>query len=127
MTMHDAYMFPIYGSGVLLSLYFVFKVIDKEFLTRCFSFYFSLAGIVCTMQLLSYYLKNYFKGFEKTYIIDTELKFNLIYKIVPLKLKISKLDLITLLLSLPISVYYMFTRHWLLNNFYGILFSIYGI
>jgi minor histocompatibility antigen H13 len=60
-------------------------------------------------------------------LIDLNLKFNLLVKIVPIKFKLSKLDLITLILSLPISVYYIFTRHWLLNNFFGILFSVYGI
>jgi len=43
------------------------------------------------------------------------------------QIKISKMDLVTLMFALPISLMYGFTRHWLLNNFFGVLFSIIGI
>jgi len=72
-------------------------------------------------------LGKYLPGFEKNILIDIDFKLNLIFTTIPIKFKISRLDIFSLILSLPISVYYYMTRHWLLNNFFGILFSIYGI
>jgi len=44
MTAKDAYMFPVYGSLVLFSLYLAFKFLDKELLTLVLRFYFSIIG-----------------------------------------------------------------------------------
>ena len=127
MTVKDAAMFPIYGSLVLLSLYCVFKVIDKKILTYSFSAYFTVAGVYCTMQLFEYYLLDYFPGYEKTVLINQKYDINLILYKTNIHFHFTKMDIITLILASPIALYYGFTRYWLLNNFFGVLFSVIGI
>ena len=41
----DALFFPIVGSGMLLGLYFVFKVLDPEWINYLFGLYFAIMGI----------------------------------------------------------------------------------
>lgn len=52
MKAKDAYMFPVYGSGVLFGLYTLFKFIDKSLLSSLFNVYFSFLGLLCLMGLL---------------------------------------------------------------------------
>ena len=115
-------MFPVYGSMVLLSLYLVFKVIDKQYLTYAFSAYFSFAGVLCAMQTFEYYLLDYFPGYRKVVLVNKN--FNLVVTEIPLK--VTKMDIVTFILACPIAACYGFTRHWFLNNFFGIIFSIIG-
>lgn len=42
-------------------------------------------------------------------------------------LKFDKMDLLTLIISAVPTLFYFFTKHWLLNNLFGIAFSIIGI
>ena len=37
------------------------------------------------------------------------------------------MDVNTIILAVPIAAYYSYSGHWLLNNFFGILFSVIGI
>lgn len=119
--MKDAAMFPIYGSAVLLSLYLVFKVIDKTILTYAFSVYFSFAGVLCAMQIFEYFLIDYFTGYDKVILFHWKVNF------IGLDIKFSKMDVVTLIFASPIALYYGMTRYWFLNNFFGIIFSVIGI
>jgi minor histocompatibility antigen H13 len=40
----DAYMFPVIGSGVLLSMYLVFRYLDKKYVDYMITTYFSVMG-----------------------------------------------------------------------------------
>lgn len=112
---------------VLLSLYLVFKVIDKKFLTYLFAIYFSICGIFCAMSMLEYYLIDYFPGYNHSVIINKKFNINLGFTSTVLPFKFTTMDIITFILAAPITGYYAFTRHWLLNNLFGILFSVIGI
>lgn len=45
MTNKDAMMFPVYGSGVLLGIYLVFRFIDKDLVNVLFTVYFFVLGV----------------------------------------------------------------------------------
>jgi minor histocompatibility antigen H13 len=51
MSEKDAYMFPIYGSAVLLSIYLLFKFVPKEILSVVFLVHFSILGLLVCVQL----------------------------------------------------------------------------
>lgn len=70
-------MFPVYGSGVLLLLYTLFKFIDKSLLSALFNVYFSFLGCFCLMGLL----EDIFHPFMPTLRKKNVLKVN---KTVPL-------------------------------------------
>lgn len=127
--MKDAALFPIYGSAILLSLYILFKYINKDLLTYLFSAYFSIAGIFTTVSILHYYLSDtaLFKSFKDKVVVDKKLNINLVVYKEEIHLACTQLDLINVILSLPIAIAYGLTRYWLLNNFYGIMFSVIGI
>ncbi|KAJ1967996.1 hypothetical protein H4R34_006327, partial [Dimargaris verticillata] len=49
----DAYMFPVYGSGVLFSLYLVFKYLNKEYVAYLVTAYFSIIGVPALTKLFA--------------------------------------------------------------------------
>ncbi|CAG8473059.1 10630_t:CDS:2 [Acaulospora colombiana] len=58
LTTEDAYLFPIFGSAVLFSLYLVFKLLDKEYVNYLVTAYFAFLGVVAVtdagaIQMLS--------------------------------------------------------------------------
>ncbi|KAJ9085564.1 hypothetical protein DSO57_1012571 [Entomophthora muscae] len=53
LTAEEAYMFPIYGSGALLSLYLVFKFLNKEYVNYLVSSYFAMAETLAGTKLFS--------------------------------------------------------------------------
>jgi len=47
MSSKDAYMFPVYGSMVLFSIYCAYKFLPKEWLNIVFTCHFTFIGIFC--------------------------------------------------------------------------------
>ena len=57
-------------------------------------------------------------------------KFNLnllFYEVKDIEVKITKLNVTTFLISLMPTLFYLYTKHWISNNLFGIVFSITGI
>jgi len=69
----------------------------------------------------------FFKSYQDKVVIDKKLNINLIIFKEEIHLNLSQLDLVNIVISLPIAIVYGLTRYWLLNNFYGIIFSVIGI
>eukprot|EP00644_Phytophthora_capsici_P018526 jgi/Phyca11/511772/fgenesh2_kg.PHYCAscaffold_97_\ len=111
MKAEDAYMFPLLGSGVLLGLYILFKVFDKDLVNLLLTSYFALVGAYSLTEAFSPLLsKLFFKGKPKVYTHNIKVPFYGVYK-----LELSTAWMLT------------FTKHYLLNNIFGISLSIKGI
>lgn len=127
MSTKDAYLFPIYGSIVLVALYLVYKVFDKNLLNAVLSFHFTIFGFLSLVQLLSYHLEKFFPDWGRTYVFKKKFDLNLkIYKRT-FDSSVNRCEVVAGLLALPPTVGYFITKHWLLNNLFGISFSICGI
>lgn len=44
LSANDAWMFPVFGSGVLFSLYLLFRFLNKEYINYLLTAYFSILG-----------------------------------------------------------------------------------
>lgn len=58
MSRKDAYLFPIYGSAVLFSLYVLFKYIHADYTSLILNMYFAMLGQFCLMSILEGLLGN---------------------------------------------------------------------
>jgi minor histocompatibility antigen H13 len=120
--MREALKFPIIASIFLFSFYMLYKFVDKDILNHLITLQFCLATVISTSSmLLSYFnfpaaMKNVIKhvkpyNFLKKYLDFTDFDITIASIIT------------TFACSIPVIMFYI-TKHWFLNNVFGILFSI---
>ncbi|KAL4087697.1 hypothetical protein PRIC1_013585 [Phytophthora ramorum] len=123
MKAEDAYMFPLLGSGVLLGLYVLFKVFDKDLVNLLLTSYFALIGAYSLTEAFSPLLtKLVFKGSSKLYTHHVKVPFYGVYK-----LELSQAWMLTFVFAAAFAAAWFQTKHYLLNNIFGISLSIKGI
>jgi len=129
MTHHDAYMFPVIGSCVLFSLYILIKFVSKEYLNLLLGIYFAGLGVLVAHASLAPFLapllppalskhKPYHIKFQIPYVSKENGDVDV---------KLTKCDFVSLAIGTTLSVTYMLTKNWVLNNLFGVMFSIQGI
>jgi len=126
MSSKDAYLFPVYGSAVLFGLYVVYKTFDKDLLNKILSVHFTFFGFLSLLSLVAYHLEKVFPEWNQVVFDKSfDLKLPLITKKIELTLK--KSEVVGGLIAIAPTIAYFATKHWLLNNLFGIAFSIGGI
>ncbi|POM79349.1 Aspartyl protease family A22B, partial [Phytophthora palmivora] len=123
MKAEDAYMFPLLGSGVLLGLYILFKVFDKDLVNLLLTSYFALIGAYSLTEAFSPLLsKLVFNDKSKVYKHNMKVPFYGVYK-----LELSQAWMLTFVFAAAFAAAWFQTKHYLLNNIFGISLSIKGI
>jgi minor histocompatibility antigen H13 len=113
----DAYKFPLVGSAALFGLYLVFKYLDKDTVNLVLAGYFGLVGTFTMTNFLSKLFPSPKTaarfGFKKKfpYIGEVDLLFSL-------------QEIFYLILSVIFSLFYLKTKHYMLNNIFGIIFCV---
>ncbi|KAM0753172.1 hypothetical protein T439DRAFT_323805 [Meredithblackwellia eburnea MCA 4105] len=115
LTASDAYLFPILGSIVLLSLYLAFKFLGKELINKVLGYYFVLVGTGGVARMVSAAARAVLpertrKAFTKWTIT---LQKN---KLEPSTLSFTNLDLTALSLASLLAVAQHMRPHWTLAN-----------
>ncbi|KAJ1970981.1 hypothetical protein H4R35_005544, partial [Dimargaris xerosporica] len=118
----DAYMFPVYGSGVLFSLYLVFKYLNKEYVTYLVTAYFSIIGVPALTKLFAgtaravtgLRLPRYHLQLTKQSKSTLHLKF-------------TNLHVAMSVVAVAVTVFYVWTKNWIASNLFGIAFSLSAI
>lgn len=121
LSANDAYKFPIVGSVTLFSLYLAFKYFDKDTVNLILSFYFSVIGVLTLTGSLSKFVSQFITsptkyGFKKTFPLVGEI--NCLF---------TPAEILCLLISIVFSYFYFQTKHFMMNNIFGISFCIQGI
>jgi minor histocompatibility antigen H13 len=125
MSTKDAYMFPVYGSGVLFGLYILFKLKFTDYLVPLLTVYFTFLGTFALATMLGDFL---------SMALPHSTKLRTTYKWTPPligsytgALEGSKADLYMIPAALLICYWYFQTKHWVANNIFGLAFSVQGI
>ncbi|OMJ30277.1 Minor histocompatibility antigen H13 [Smittium culicis] len=118
----DAYMFPVYGSISLFSLYIILKYLDKNYVNMLLSAYFALAGVGAATDSLSLLVKRLTGIKLPLYHLSLTHKLKQVFD-----LKFTNLHLATLLSSIILVGFYMATKNWILSNIIGLCFSFTAI
>jgi minor histocompatibility antigen H13 len=125
MQQKDAWLFPVFGSGVLFGLFLIFRYINKDYVNLLFHYYFSVIGGYSISSLLYERLVGIppFESLSKVHLLT----------IPPIKFinekpsNITLLDVFTLLIGGFVGLLYFFYKTWTLNNIFGITFCVFGI
>ncbi|KAI8912931.1 peptidase A22B, signal peptide peptidase, partial [Powellomyces hirtus] len=121
--LEDAYMFPVFGSAALLSLYLVFKYLNKEALNALFTAYFSILGVgavaKASLQISRAVTGKKLKGEYRVDLWKKEKEIATYH--------FGAYHLFLLVVSLSIAGLYAMSKHWVLSNIYGEAFSVSAI
>lgn len=123
MKAEDAYMFPLLGSGVLFGLYMLFKLFDKDLVNLLLTSYFALVGAYSLTEAFTPLILDFlFRGKSTTYRRNPKIPFYGVYK-----LELSQAWMLTFVFAAAFAAAWFKTKHYLLNNIFGISLSIKGI
>ncbi|TYZ62451.1 hypothetical protein PybrP1_005572 [[Pythium] brassicae (nom. inval.)] len=123
MKAEDAYMFPLLGSGVLFGLYMLFKLFDKDLVNLLLTSYFALVGAYSLTEAFSPLVARLlFRGGSRTYRRALKIPFYGEYA-----LELSQAWVLTFAFAAGFAYAWFQTKHYLLNNVFGVSLSIKGI
>ncbi|XP_034241234.1 minor histocompatibility antigen H13 isoform X2 [Thrips palmi] len=128
MTKKDAAVFPLVASAALFGLYLFFKIFSKEYVNLLLTGYFFILGVITLTHLVSPLINTlvpaaipntpfhlHFKcgsGDEEEDIINY---------------KFTSHDIVSLICCSVFGAWYLWQKHWVANNLFGIAFAISGV
>lgn len=120
--MSDAKQFPIYASAFLFGFYLLYKFLPKEFFMLIVNSYFSVVTVLSTSALFVDIIP--FSESQNKVICTLNIPSWLqnILEIKKFELSVARIICI-IVAALPVGFYFV-TRHWALNNIFGILFTL---
>eukprot|EP00808_Paulinella_micropora_P030185 g12027.t1 len=145
MKRNDVYMMPVLGSGVLLSLYLVYKYLPAEYINLVIRAYCLLFGLAVLCEQIDWLLAAVLPSTLTQALTAPGVTWTIALPYVPLlnpappppqpgqqappprTLSVTPLLILALMISAAICVWYLRTNHWAANNVLGIAFSIQGI
>jgi minor histocompatibility antigen H13 len=140
MSTSDAWKFPFIGSGVLFGLYMLFKLFSKEYINMLLTAYFLCFGILAVWATIKPVFIPIFGGStgnetdqgnkNSTNSNNKKLwkwSFTPFWSNEPIHIDWDVSDVVSLLVSIGIGVWYVMTKHWISNNILGLSFSVQGI
>lgn len=124
MTLDDAYWFPVFGSITLLSLYLVFKYVNKYYIDIIVSVLFSFLGAINFFNASTSFLKLifpkwFFNGSIKVVVYEYEEKIG--------KYTFGALHGIVGFITAGVAASYGLSKHWILSNLLGESFAFNAI
>ncbi|XP_054644333.1 minor histocompatibility antigen H13 isoform X6 [Dunckerocampus dactyliophorus] len=127
-TSRDAARFPIVASCTLFGLYLFFKVFSQEYINLLLSVYFFMLGVLALSHTMSPLLSRIFpaslpiKQYQLLFTQGTgEAKEDII------NYEFDTNNLVCLLASSVVGVWYLLKKHWIANNLFGLAFALNGV
>ncbi|XP_032417157.1 minor histocompatibility antigen H13 isoform X2 [Xiphophorus hellerii] len=127
-TSRDAARFPIIASCTLFGLYLFFKVFSQEYINLLLSVYFFVLGVLALAHTMSPAMSRIFpESFpNKQYqLLFTQGSGESKEEIV--NYEFDTKNLVCLLISSVVGVWYLLKKHWIANNVFGLAFALNGV
>jgi minor histocompatibility antigen H13 len=126
----DAMLFPLIASFALVSLYVVYKLVPKEYITVLLMSYFFVLGVLALAHIVSPYLSKL--------IPETDFLPNIPYHLLftrgeveekedLIDVKFTTFDIVSVGVCGLVGLLHLYTKHWITNNIFGLAFCINGI
>ncbi|XP_070766638.1 minor histocompatibility antigen H13 [Enoplosus armatus] len=127
-TSRDAARFPIIASCTLFGLYLFFKVFSQEYINLLLSVYFFGLGVLALSHTMSPLMSRIFpasfpnKQFQLLFTQGSgESKEEIV------NYEFDTKNLVCLLISSVVGVWYLLKKHWIANNLFGLAFALNGV
>ncbi|KAJ2156703.1 hypothetical protein GGF46_005010 [Coemansia sp. RSA 552] len=114
----DAYMFPVYGSAALFSMYLIFKYLNKDWVNLLLSGYFALLGTAAVAQTAVRLVKSLTGIKLPLYHVHMVHHEKSVFH-----LRFSNLHLAVTAAAAVMTGFYLWTKNWVLSNLFGLAFS----
>lgn len=127
-TSRDAARFPIIASCTLFGLYLFFKVFSQEYINLLLSVYFFVLGVLALSHTMSPLMSRIFPASfpNKQYqLLFTQGSGESKEEIV--NYEFDTKNLVCLMISSVVGVWYLFKKHWIANNLFGLAFALNGV
>ncbi|XP_022622527.1 minor histocompatibility antigen H13 isoform X2 [Seriola dumerili] len=127
-TSRDAARFPIIASCTLFGLYLFFKVFSQEYINLLLSVYFFVLGVLALSHTMSPLMFRIFPASipNKQYqLLFTQGSGESKEEIV--NYEFDTKNLVCLLISSVVGVWYLLKKHWIANNLFGLAFALNGV
>ncbi|TDH11046.1 hypothetical protein EPR50_G00081750 [Perca flavescens] len=127
-TGRDAARFPIIASCTLFGLYLFFKVFSQEYINLLLSVYFFGLGVLALSHTMSPLMSRIFpdsfsnKQYQLLFTQGTEENKEEI-----VNYEFDTKNLVCLLISSVVGVWYLLKKHWIANNLFGLAFALNGV
>ncbi|XP_026279238.1 minor histocompatibility antigen H13 isoform X2 [Frankliniella occidentalis] len=128
MTRKDAAFFPLIASAALFGLYLFFKIFSKEYVNLLLTGYFFILGIITLTHLASPLINTLVPA------AIPNIPFHLHFKSGAgedeqdiVNYKFSSHDIVSLICCSIFGAWYLWKKHWVANNLFGIAFAISGV
>jgi len=125
MTKKDAYMFPIFGSGVLFGLYVLFRLFSKEYVNLLLTVYFLFLGFYALSESFVHIINRMSPDLKQSKF--REFSYQLPWKNEKQTLTFNNADIVSWFLSVICLIWYSLTKNWIANNLIGLAFSVQGV
>uniref|UniRef100_UPI0037E70E7F minor histocompatibility antigen H13 isoform X2 n=1 Tax=Semicossyphus pulcher TaxID=241346 RepID=UPI0037E70E7F len=127
-TSRDAARFPIIASCTLFGLYLFFKVFSQEYINLLLSVYFFGLGVLALSHTMSPLMSRIFpdsfpnKQYQLLFTQGSgESKEDIV------NYEFDTKNLVCLLISSVVGVWYLLKKHWIANNLFGLAFALNGV
>ncbi|XP_061549962.1 minor histocompatibility antigen H13 isoform X3 [Phycodurus eques] len=127
-TSRDAARFPIIASCTLFGLYLFFKVFSQDYINLLLSVYFFVLGVLALSHTMSPLLSRIFPASvpNKQYqLLFTQGADEAKEEIINYEFDTN--NLVCLLASSVVGVWYVLKKHWIANNLFGLAFALNGV
>ncbi|KAK5924252.1 minor histocompatibility antigen H13 isoform X2 [Gymnodraco acuticeps] len=127
-TSRDAARFPIIASCTLFGLYLFFKVFSQEYINMLLSIYFFGLGVLALSHIMSPLMSRIFpasfpnKQFQLLFTQGSEEAKEEI-----VNYEFDTKNLLCLIISSVVGVWYLLKKHWIANNLFGLAFALNGV
>lgn len=128
MTSRDAMLFPIIASAALFGLYIVFKIFSKDYINLLLTGYFFFLEVLALAHLMSPLVGSLVPSSIPNvpfHIGFTKGKGN--QKVDVINYDFSSHDIVCLIFSTAVGVWYLLKKHWIANNLFGVAFAVNGV
>ncbi|GAB6029249.1 Minor histocompatibility antigen H13 [Chamberlinius hualienensis] len=129
MTTKDAAVFPIIASGALLGLYIFFQLFSKDYINLLLTSYFFFLGVVALAHIMGPTFTRWLPDIipnQKYRLHFTQLSKNKKAEDIVDYIFDHK-DLICFAFCSLVGVWYLWKKHWIANNLFGLAFAINGV
>lgn len=125
MTKKDAMMFPIIASCALFGLYIFFKIFSKEYINLLLTGYFFVLGVLALSHLMAPVISKLVPS--SIPFVPFHIKFTKGINEDLIDYKFTSYDIVCLVISTVVGVWYLFKKHWIANNLFGLAFAVNGV
>jgi len=128
-TSRDAMMFPLIASCALFGLYIFFKIFSKEYINLLLTGYFFFLGVLALCHIMtpivSPLLPESFPRIPFHLLFTQDDKEGKSFDLINFKFDTN--DILCFGLASVFGGWYLWKKHWIANNIFGIAFAINGI